>query len=200
MLKTLEVDAALRYDHYNVPNANTWNPKLGVKWTPIQQLALRGTAGTGFRAPWIAEAGNAGALFNSPRRGTRCCAPTAFPTAGPIPFHRTTLPGRSIIAASTWPFCSASNPNLEPEKSTNYTAGFVVEPIRGWSTTFDYYYIKLKNQIVTSAAWPAPLRLRPCRSGDPADRDLRGRSRRTFPGRSRRVLQVAVCQREPDDD
>ena len=63
VLKTLEIDAALRYDHYNVPNANTWNPKLGVKWTPIQQLALRGTAGTGFRAPWIAEAGNAGALF-----------------------------------------------------------------------------------------------------------------------------------------
>ena len=36
MLKNLELDAALRYDYYNTPNTNTWNPKLGVKWTPTQ--------------------------------------------------------------------------------------------------------------------------------------------------------------------
>jgi hypothetical protein len=24
----------------------------------------------------------------------------------------------------------------------------ILEPIKGWSSTFDYYYIKLKNQVV----------------------------------------------------
>jgi iron complex outermembrane receptor protein len=63
VLKSLEIDTALRCDYYNVPSNSTWNPKIGVKWTPLKEFALRGTAGTGVRSPYITEADNAGQAF-----------------------------------------------------------------------------------------------------------------------------------------
>src|SRR5207249_9492706 len=85
VLKNLELDGALRYDYYNAPNNNTWNPKIGVKWTPIQQLALRGTAGTGFRAPFITEAGNAGTTFNLANIRDPLNCPASLPNGQPDP-------------------------------------------------------------------------------------------------------------------
>ena len=61
-------------------------------------------------------------------------------------------PGRTL--ATQPPYLRGGNKNLQPEKSTNYTAGLILEPIKGWSTTFDYYYIKLKNQIVNVGQQP----------------------------------------------
>ena len=55
----LEVDAAVRYDHYDTYGGQA-TPKFGMKYTPIEMLSLRGTWGKGFRAPSISEAGNSG--------------------------------------------------------------------------------------------------------------------------------------------
>ena len=83
--KNLELDAALRYDYYNAPNNNTWNPKVGAKWTATQWLALRGTAGTGFRAPFITESGNAGAAFNLANIRDNLNCPASLPNGQPDP-------------------------------------------------------------------------------------------------------------------
>ena len=40
------------------------------------------------------------------------------------------------------------NPTLEPEKSTNLTAGLIFEPIRNLSFTVDLWKIKIKNLII----------------------------------------------------
>ena len=64
ILKNLEVDAAVRYDHYNT-YGGTATPKFGVKYAPIDMLTLRGTFGRGFRAPSISEAGNSGEVFGA---------------------------------------------------------------------------------------------------------------------------------------
>ena len=167
----------MRYDYYNVPSNSTWNPKVGVKWTPMQQFALRGTAGTGFRAPYITEAGNAGTTFSfNSTSAIRCCAPSAMPNGyaeSDIAAER----GRTaeLLQLQSDLICKAATKNLKPEKSDNYTAGFILEPIKGWSTTFDYYYIKLKNQIVSAATTadfqPLDFAVRDA----PADRDLRRR-------------------------
>jgi iron complex outermembrane recepter protein len=61
VLKSVEVDAAFRHDHYSdYGNSNT--PKVGVKWQPIPQVALRGTYAEAFRAPGPTESGNASSL------------------------------------------------------------------------------------------------------------------------------------------
>ncbi|HEX7436582.1 MAG TPA: TonB-dependent receptor, partial [Caldimonas sp.] len=49
VLKQLEASAAIRYDHYSDAGSST-TPKLGLKYTPIRELALRGTYAQGFRA------------------------------------------------------------------------------------------------------------------------------------------------------
>jgi iron complex outermembrane receptor protein len=52
-----ELNAALRYDHYDDVGSST-TPKVGVKFKPTAQLALRGTYSESFRAPGPAESGN----------------------------------------------------------------------------------------------------------------------------------------------
>jgi iron complex outermembrane receptor protein len=57
VLESLELSAAYRFDHYS-DYGNSRTPKVGIKFTPIRQIALRGTYSEGFRAPGPAEAGD----------------------------------------------------------------------------------------------------------------------------------------------
>ena len=57
VLSTLELSAAYRVDKYS-DFGNSSTPKLGFKFTPIEQFAVRGTYSEGFRAPGPAEAGD----------------------------------------------------------------------------------------------------------------------------------------------
>jgi iron complex outermembrane receptor protein len=56
VLASVEINAAVRYDHYSDYGSST-TPKVGLKFKPFKQLALRGTYSQGFRAPGPAEAG-----------------------------------------------------------------------------------------------------------------------------------------------
>jgi iron complex outermembrane receptor protein len=55
--RMLDLSAAFRYDHYSDYGSSS-TPKIGFKFTPVEQVALRGTYSEGFRAPGPAEAGN----------------------------------------------------------------------------------------------------------------------------------------------
>ncbi|MGH8446352.1 MAG: TonB-dependent receptor domain-containing protein, partial [Solimonas sp.] len=57
VVRMLELNAALRYDHYSDFGSST-TPKFGLKFKPIDQLALRATYAEAFRAPGPAESGN----------------------------------------------------------------------------------------------------------------------------------------------
>jgi iron complex outermembrane receptor protein len=43
-----------------------------------------------------------------------------------------------------------SNPKLKPEKSYSYTLGFIIEPVKNYSVSVDYYSIKINNQIISA--------------------------------------------------
>ncbi len=47
---SLEMQLAARYEHYN-DFGDTTNPKVALRWQPIEQLALRASWGTSFHAP-----------------------------------------------------------------------------------------------------------------------------------------------------
>ena len=47
VMKQLELNAALRYDNYS-DAGNSWTPKVGVKWKPLANFAIRGTYARGF--------------------------------------------------------------------------------------------------------------------------------------------------------
>ena len=107
LLKTLELDVALRYDDYS-DYGSTWNPKVGLRWNPIKEVLLRGTWATGFRAPNAYENGNS--------------ATTAFTTyTDPVrcPITGAALDcGSGQLAAVT-----SGNPLITAETSESYTLG-----------------------------------------------------------------------------
>ena len=143
----VEVDAAVRYDHYNLSGGKA-SPKLGVKYRPLPELALRATASGGFRAPGPTENGTAGAAAGFIGSDPILCPDRANPGApGSFP----TQCARAI------PLLFGSNPALEPETSKGFTLGLVVAPTRNLTATLDFYSIKLSNQIVVSST-PATVR------------------------------------------
>ena len=128
--KTFEANLAARLDHYSdVGNSTT--PKLGLKWTPMKQLALRATFAKGFRAPSPAENGRGGlAAFTTADDPVRCALGVA---AACNPAN---------VAVITSP-----NPDLTPEKSTTMTAGLVFDPSANTSIAFDLWKVKRKDEI-----------------------------------------------------
>lgn len=131
----LEVNASGRYDHYS-EGFDAFSPKVGFKFTPVRQIALRGTYSKGFRAPTFAESGPlsqyAGFVTYTP--------PAAFQTAHggtTNPYSLAYSVGRGFVG----------NPNLEPEKSRSFTLGAIFEPTPWFSATVDYYNVKKSNLI-----------------------------------------------------
>ena len=96
-------------------------------------------------------AGNSGAGFNFNNIRDPLNCPVSLPNGAPDLHSGQNVQGTCNFNPG---YLQISNPHLQPEKSQQYTAGLIVEPIRGWESTFDYYYIKVKNQIINASATP----------------------------------------------
>ncbi|MFV0624045.1 TonB-dependent receptor plug domain-containing protein [Sphingomonas sp. ac-8] len=137
ILDVLEVNGSGRYDDYSSGQSN-FSPKVGVKFTPVRQLAIRGTWSRGFRIPSFNEA------FGLPTTGysnstVNCTTYAAFCAS-----HQNNAYVTGPYSVGT---TSVGNPALDPEKSRSITAGVVFEPIRNVSFTVDYFNIKVKDLI-----------------------------------------------------
>jgi iron complex outermembrane receptor protein len=140
-VKNLETSLSARYDHFDT-YGNSFTPSASFKYTPMKQIGFRGNVAKGFRAPNPAEVGNAGSFF----------------TYNAINDPINCIGGKSTNAGSVAGACSLAPPfvqvtdnkNLAPEKSTSYTFGIIVEPVKGLNATLDYYNIEVKNQIVSA--------------------------------------------------
>jgi iron complex outermembrane receptor protein len=139
IVKQFELDGAIRYDHYNLSGGQA-SPKIGFKYTPIPQFAVRGTASKGFRAPGPAENGKAGQTFFA---GTEA-DPILCPTSTNI-----TAAGNFVGQCNvSIPGLQSTNQLLKPETSKSFTFGFIAAPIPDLSATVDIYSIQINNQIV----------------------------------------------------
>jgi iron complex outermembrane receptor protein len=136
ILKNLELTAAVRFDDYS-DVGNTTNPKVGVKWTVVPQLVLRGTWATAFRAPGLYETSTA----NASAGGTSVVDPVRCPITG-------------LDADCQAPVLSINigNPLIKPETSDTYTVGLIWEPMPGLSGTLDYWNISSSDQITIGSA------------------------------------------------
>ena len=141
-IKQLEVNISGRYDHYDTYGGSA-TPKIGLKFTPIDQFAIRGTWGRGFRAPSIAESGTAGLAFGQGN------------TYDPV-----LCPGGVANVKGTFnAFCAypaigvaGANPDLKAVESTNATFGVIFEPIQGTSVSVDWYRVDIKNDIISASS------------------------------------------------
>jgi len=152
VLKQVELSASGRYDRYS-GGLDNFSPKVGIKFKPIREVVLRGTYSKGFRIPSFGEANatfpttgfvtNTAAFFNDTYLQPYNCTVATFSSCP------------QYIRSGSYGATSLSNADLKPEKSRSFTAGILVEPMRGVSFTLDYYNIKKTGAITTADNTPA---------------------------------------------
>jgi len=136
VLEQLELSGAVRYDKYESGEGKA-TPKVGIKWTPSDWIAVRGSYAEGFRAPNPAENGDGGlAAFSNAADPVRC------PGGNPAPGATDDDCGALPVAIITRP-----NPDLKPEESKSYSVGLVLQPTSSTSMTVDAWQIKRTNEI-----------------------------------------------------
>ncbi|HEX2815172.1 MAG TPA: TonB-dependent receptor, partial [Phenylobacterium sp.] len=123
-IKDLHLDLAGRYSHYSDFGDATVG-KLTGRYDFSPMFAVRGTISNGFRAPTLAEE------FYS---GTNV-SPS---------FAEVQLPANSAAAQI------AGFAPLKPEKSTNYSLGFVAHPMDNLQISFDAYQIEVRDRIIVT--------------------------------------------------
>lgn len=161
--KQLEAQVAARVDKFPGFNAHV-SPKLALRYQPMAELVLRGTAETGFRAPNVTEAApSLKTAFDPVDDPKRCDAATSLSNdlaaqakalEKSDPAQAALLSARSLEVTNNAcgfgvPIATKNNPNLKPETSQAFSIGFVVEPVPGLTASLDYWHIKRVNEIGT---------------------------------------------------
>jgi outer membrane receptor protein involved in Fe transport len=125
----LDLDLAVRYDHYS-DFGSTTNPKLSLAWRPGEDWLLRGTWGTGFKAPNMLE------LF-APRRREYGFAVDYVGCAN------------GVATCEQWGYIvyAGGNPDLEAHESESWTAGAVWNATDHLALDLTYYEIEYTNQV-----------------------------------------------------
>ena len=160
--KSLELSGAVRYDSFTaVTNSQNFaangNPiaaatqgkkasdttfKLSARFQPTPELLVRGSIGTGFKAPTLNNITFPVQAFGS--TGFHDCPPGLAPA----------LAGFCTTVSSEYNLRQGGNPKtdasgLKPEKSEQWTLGFRFEPNRALSFGVDLWQVKLKDRIDT---------------------------------------------------
>lgn len=135
--KILDVTAALRYDRYS-DFGSTTNPKVSFRLQPNQQVLMRGSYSTGFRAPSLYEI-NAQPYYTNTGLVSD---PVNCPNGTPIP-GKSSSANCDIQAQALY----GGNTSLQPETSKNMTLGIVFEPAKDLSLGVDLWAIKLEHAI-----------------------------------------------------
>lgn len=126
LLSTLEVNVAGRLDRYS-DFGDAFAPKASLRYQPLDWLLLRGSFSRGFRAPSLPE------ITNS----------TAVSYSSVVDPYDPVTPGQRRGYTDVF----TANPNLKPERSTNYNLGFVISPTSDTSLGADYYHIVQRGII-----------------------------------------------------
>lgn len=128
VLDRLLLSAAGRHEQYS-DFGSTTNYKLASRLKLTEALSLRGSYGTGFRAPALAQsfysASNTNFLNGNP------VLVRIFPVADPV---------ARLVGAS----------DLKPETSRNLSLGAVLD-VHRFTVSADYYDIKVRNRIAISS-------------------------------------------------
>ena len=135
--KTLDLTAAVRYDKYS-DFGNTTNPKVTLRYQPVKSMLIRSSYSTGFRAPSLYELNATPSYTNTGTIDDPVNCPGGVPLPGKAP---------SIYCDIQIQRLTGGNTDLQPEKSKNFTLGFVFEPTDSLAVGVDFWWIKLKDTI-----------------------------------------------------
>ena len=131
VLDNLELNFALRHDDYSDFGSAT-SPKVSFRYQPMEELTVRGSWGQGFRAPPL------DILAQQPSFGA---APVVHPPTAE--FFGNEDPTQSIQITSF----SIANPDLQAEKSDQFSLGVAFQPFDWLNGSLDYWRIELDDRV-----------------------------------------------------
>ena len=131
-----EVSTAGRFEHYS-DVGDTTSGKLSTRYQFNPTFAVRGTINNGFRAPSLQQQ-----HFSS-----STSAWGVSPITGQLQQQVTNyaVPGSTGAAA-------LGSKKLKPEKSRNYSVGFVATPSKDLDLSVDFYQIDIKDRILQTSS------------------------------------------------
>ena len=129
------LDLAGRVEHYDDDSGNTFGLKLNSRYELTEQWAVRGTVGTGFRAPSLTQIGYTVA-------DNRVATDV---NGNVVPAVTRLTPSDSSLAAAL------GGDNLKPEKSRNLGFGVTWQPAPRTSITADAYLIDIDDRITLTS-------------------------------------------------
>ncbi|MET0241171.1 MAG: TonB-dependent receptor [Sphingobium sp.] len=134
------VGLAGRFEHYSDGSGNPLALKINSRYDISDAVAIRGTAGTGFRAPSLTQIafaqtdGRTSSVYN-PLTGRNESQPSVAKLVSP-----TSTVGQLLGAQP-----------LKSEHSWNAGLGVVLQPFSRANITVDGYYIKIKDRIARTS-------------------------------------------------
>ncbi|PTR32958.1 iron complex outermembrane receptor protein [Luteibacter sp. OK325] len=125
-----------RHEQYS-DFGGTTSGSLSGRFDFTPRVALRGSVGTGFRAPTLVQQHYADISQQLQDLGQ----------------------GQVLVQSGTFPVDAQAASllgaeKLKPEKSRSATLGLVLEPLTGWNVSVDAYWIKITNRINLSSNIP----------------------------------------------
>ncbi len=147
ILDNLELQAAVRYEDYGGAIGDTIDPKVALLFQPLDNLSLRASYSTSFRAPSLFQVGGTSTSLNQ----------VVDPILGGTAFAAVRAVGNSALA---------------PEESEAWNIGATFEPVEGLEFNVDYWrfdftdvIIQENFQAIVDAFPQDPTRV--IRAGDP---------------------------------
>jgi len=126
------VGAAARVENYDDSSGTTVGGKLNSRYDFSPAVAIRGTIGTGFRAPSLSQIGYA---QTDSRTGINPVTGVSGPSLSKIVTPDSVI-GRALGAQ-----------DLKPEKSSNFGLGLVLRPLDRLNVTIDGYQVTVRDRI-----------------------------------------------------
>ncbi len=136
----LRLGLAGRFENFS-DFGNTTNGKLTARYSFTDQFIVRGAASTGFRAPSLSQ-GHFSAISTNFLLNQQTGLLEPFETGT----YRVDTPLARILGSK----------DLDAEKSKNFSAGLVWQPMSNLEVTADFFHIDIDDRIVFSGNFTTP--------------------------------------------
>lgn len=144
LFKGFELSGAIRHDNYSdFGSAST--AKASMRLQPSKEFLLRGSIGTGFKAPTVPQVNATRQEFGVTSGNYNCQASGA--TSAALRQIATSLSASCPVGNVQYNVFAGGNKDLKPEKSKQWTLGLVFEPMGNVSLSADLWHVDIRDSI-----------------------------------------------------
>lgn len=136
VFKGFELGTALRYDHFS-DFGSAATVKESFRWTPMSNLLIRGSLGTGYHAPTVSQ-------LSSPLQAYGVTS-DRYTCSEALKQMADSLGAQCQPGSRQYDQLAGGNPDLKPEKSRQATLGVRFEPNKTLTLGADLWWVGISN-------------------------------------------------------